>query len=57
MDSYAKNHNRRIGGRVALHADALVSDHRVDHRRKIDGSQIAQPTFVAAHGCFTLGGR
>jgi hypothetical protein len=43
--------------RAESQAGALVSDRRVDHRRRIDGSQIAQPTFVAAHGGFTLGGR
>ncbi|HEX6727295.1 MAG TPA: hypothetical protein VF078_08065 [Nitrospira sp.] len=57
MDIYVNNRTSRNGDRVESHTDAIVSDRRTDHRRQTDGSQIARPKFVEAHGCFTVGGR
>jgi hypothetical protein len=53
----SRNHTSRTGDRAESHAGAGVSDRRTDHRRESDESPIAQPKFVDAHGCFTVGGR
>ena len=51
------NYTSRTGDRVESYADAMVSPRSTDQRRSTDGSQIAQPKFVEAYGCFTVGGR
>jgi hypothetical protein len=53
----SRNYTSRTGDRAESYADAIVSDRRTDHRRESDESPTAQPKFVDAHGCFTVGGR